>query len=169
MKCVQCLHITPFFLPNTSSTPSVRTSRPRQIVTIFYCRLQRQITCTQCDTHIVFIWVMGPCASVRKFLACTFNFIQSPHLVHRGCPRKGRLAAQHFTENTPDCPYVDTFRVAWRTKQNLRGTIPTRCDIIGQMGLRACRFCDISAEAKVAKLHVAVAVEKQVAGLDIPV
>lgn len=116
-------------------------------------------------------WYLPNTGSYILALASTIVYavISLSHLIHCGSPRKSRPATQHFSQNAPNRPHVDSFRVPRRPKQNLRGPIPTSRDIICQVWLRPSCLGDVSAQTEVAQLHVAIAIKKQIARLDISV
>mmetsp|Transcript_53348 Transcript_53348/g.108529 ORF Transcript_53348/g.108529 Transcript_53348/m.108529 type:complete len:356 (+) Transcript_53348:57-1124(+) len=91
-------------------------------------------------------------------------------LVHGGHAREDGLPHQHLAQDAAQGPHVDTLVVARGAQQDLRCTVPTRGDVVRQHGAASGgRLGQRTAQAEVTQLHVAVGVEEQVGGLDVPV
>lgn len=76
------------------------------------------------------------------------------------------LSRAHFSKYAADGPHIDTGRVLPTTKQNLRGAVPQRNDLVG---VGAEGHTKGSRESEISKLEVSVAVDKEILGLQITV
>eukprot|EP00906_Rhabdomonas_costata_P020252 RCo029434 len=93
-------------------------------------------------------------------------------LVHRGGPREHRLARQKLPKDASHGPHVDALGVLRAAQEDLRGTVPPGGDVVRQHGLHgllALQAGNGAGQPKVAQLHVALAVQQHVAGLEIAV
>ncbi|KAM0859882.1 hypothetical protein ACQ4PT_046899 [Festuca glaucescens] len=94
-----------------------------------------------------------------------YDLGDEPHLVHVVPPREERRPVDELHEDAPDGPDVDGRRVVGGVEQQLGGPVPPRDDVLRHhVALRRG-----ARQAEVADLEVAVGVEEQVAGLEVPV
>lgn len=78
------------------------------------------------------------------------------------------LPSNEFSENTANAPNINGRRVLPPRENHFRSSIPARCDVVGERGLRGHQRVNIGArQSKVANFEVAVAVDEQVAGLQV--
>jgi hypothetical protein len=75
------------------------------------------------------------------------------------------LAAQQLRENAADTPHVDCASVVSSSKEELRGTIPSRDDVAGQHAL--CWVRGHASKSQVAYLEIAVGIHEKIVGLEV--
>mmetsp|Transcript_7259 Transcript_7259/g.24722 ORF Transcript_7259/g.24722 Transcript_7259/m.24722 type:complete len:287 (-) Transcript_7259:286-1146(-) len=91
-----------------------------------------------------------------------------PELLEVVAPREERLAAEELGEDAAHAPHVDGLIVRIVLHQELRRPVPPGDHVLGQLVLLRV-VVHPAREAKVADFEVAVLIDEQVAGLEVPV
>lgn len=95
----------------------------------------------------------------------SWNVNYQPHLLNGTLCLEENSTTQKFTENTPNRPNIDRSRVVPRTHQDFRWSIVLRNHFLSHV-LRLVRLFD-ARQSEIANLEHAIAVNQQVAGLDV--
>ena len=90
-------------------------------------------------------------------------------LVQGGGAREDGFTEQELRQDAAQTPHVHALGVVVRAEQNLRRSVPPRCDVVSQERLLVRPSVKRASQAEIGHLDMALGVEEQVTRLEIPV